>query len=209
MKEIDVENWNRKEHYEFFSKMQSPYFGITTEVDCTKTYQLAKEKGESFFAHYYHKSMVAANNVENFRYRIYEGKVVVFDEIHAGTTIAREDGTFGFSYVEFSHDFDVFNQRLKAEILAVQNSTGLRLNNDDIMINLIRHSTLPWNHFSSVINPTNFSSGDTVPKIVFGGISDRDGKKMLPVAIEAHHGLMDGFHLSLYLKEFQKLLNLE
>ncbi|RZJ50126.1 MAG: chloramphenicol acetyltransferase, partial [Chryseobacterium sp.] len=35
MKIIDLENWNRKEHFEFFSKMKSPYFGFTTEVECT------------------------------------------------------------------------------------------------------------------------------------------------------------------------------
>ena len=70
MKIIDVENWNRKEHFNFFSKMASPYFGIVTEVNCTKAYDIAKENGYSFFAYYLHKSMIAVNVVEELKYRI-------------------------------------------------------------------------------------------------------------------------------------------
>ncbi len=32
---------------------------------------------------------------------------------------------------------------------------------------------------------------------------------MLPLSVEAHHGLMDGYHLALYLQEFQNQLNLK
>ena len=45
MEIINIESWNRKEHFEFFSRMASPYFGITTEVDCTIAYDNAKENG--------------------------------------------------------------------------------------------------------------------------------------------------------------------
>ena len=36
-----------------------------------------------------------------------------------------------------------------------------------------------------------------------------EGKKYLPVSIEAHHGLVDGFHLAKYLSEFQRQLDKE
>jgi chloramphenicol O-acetyltransferase type A len=32
---------------------------------------------------------------------------------------------------------------------------------------------------------------------------------MLPVSVEGHHGLMDGFHLAQYLEVFQNQLNLK
>ncbi|MDC6388058.1 hypothetical protein PP182_05170 [Maribacter sp. PR1] len=31
---------------------------------------------------------------------------------------------------------------------------------------------------------------------------------MLPVSIEAHHGLVDGIHIAKYLSEFQNQLNI-
>lgn len=209
MKEIDIEKWNRKEHFEFFSRMASPYFGITTEVDCTIAYDNAKENGNSFFAHYLHKSMIAVNSVEELRLRIVDNKVALFEKINAGATVGRADGTFGFIFVNFSDDFETFNKELQNEIQTVLNSTGLRLNDDDIKKDLIRHSTIPWTSFTGLLHPTNFDRTESVPKITFGKFSIREGKKYLPVSIEAHHGLVDGFHLAKYLSEFQRQLDKE
>lgn len=209
MKTIDIENWKRKEHFNFFSKMASPFFGVVAEVDCTVCYNNSKKRGESFFASYLHKSMIAVNSVEELRYRIIGEAVVEFDVIHAGSTIAREDGTFGFAYIPYNDNFTSFNVALQEEIEAVKNSKGLRLSNDDLNVDLIRHSTFPWHSFSGLLHPTNFDSTDSIPKITFGKFSIRDGRMKLPVSIEAHHGLADGLHLSLYLEEFQRQLDIE
>lgn len=209
MKIIDVENWKRKEHYKFFSGMKSVYFGIVTEVDCTETYRLAKDNQESFFAHYLHKSMKAINSVEEFGYRIVNDEVIAFDVVHVGSTIARNDGTFGFSYFEYSDDFQIFNQNLQKEIDEVQNSTGLRIKNEALPPNHIRHSTMPWTHFTGLLHPTDFDPKESIPKIVFGKFSEKNGRKMLPVSVEAHHGLMDGLHLAQYLEAFQNQLDLK
>lgn len=209
MKIIDIETWNRKEHFEFFSKMASPYFGITTEVDCTKAYINAKENEHSFFAHYLHKSMIAVNSVEELRLRIIDRQVALFERINAGATVGRADGTFGFIFVNFSDNFEPFTDELQKEIQTVLNSTGLRLNDDDIKKDLIRHSTIPWTSFTGLLHPTNFDNTESVPKITFGKFNVRDGKKYLPVSIEAHHGLVDGFHLAKYLSEFQRQLDKE
>ena len=113
MEIINIESWNRKEHFEFFSRMASPYFGITTEVDCTIAYDNAKENGNSFFAHYLHKSMIAVNSVEELRLRIVDNKVALFEKINAGATVGRADGTFGFIFVNFSDDSETFNKELQ------------------------------------------------------------------------------------------------
>jgi chloramphenicol O-acetyltransferase type A len=207
MKIIDIETWNRKEHFNFFSKMASPFFGIVTEVDCTQAYSIAKDNNLSFFAHYLHRSMIAINSVEELKYRIVNEKVVSFDTINAGATIGRDDGTFGFIFVNFTENFAAFDAELKKEIEAVKSSTGLRLNDDDIKKDLIRHSTIPWNSFTGLLHPTNLDQKESVPKITFGKFNIRNDRKYLPISIEAHHGLVDGFHLAKYLEEFQKQLD--
>lgn len=207
MKIVDVENWKRKEHFDFFSKMKNPFFGITTEVDCTHLYERSKEEGVSFFSCYLHSSMTAVNAVEELRYRIVEDKVVCFPVIDAGATVGREDGTFGFIYVPYHVDFQIFNAALQKEIQAVHRSTGLRLQDEDKKKNLIRHSTIPWTSFSALLHPTNLDPKESIPKITFGKYSTRGGKKFLPVSIEAHHGLLDGIHLAKYLHAFQEQLD--
>ncbi len=206
MKVIDIKSWNRKEHFEFFSAMASPYFGFTTEVECTMAYKKSREKGHSFFAAYLHASMIAVNAIEEMKLRILDDNVVLYDIINAGTTIGRADGTFGFAYVRFSEDFNTFNTELQKEIAGVQNSTGIRMNNGELGKDLIRHSAIPWNSFSAILHPTPLDRTESVPKITFGKFTVRNGNYYLPVSVEAHHGLADGFHLAKYLEEFQKQL---
>ena len=67
---IDIATWNRKEHFEHFSAFDDPFFGVTVHVDCTRSYQEAKDKGVSFSLLLLHRIITAASKVEEFRYRI-------------------------------------------------------------------------------------------------------------------------------------------
>lgn len=207
MKTVDINNWNRKEHFIFFSQFDEPFFGIVSEIDCTIAYKKAKEEGHSFFAHYLHKSLLAANRVDEFKYRIDGDKVIVYDEIHASPTIGREDGTFAFSFIEFSNDFLVFEKLLKREIELVQNSTGLGLNERTSRLDAIHYSSIPWNIFTGLTHARNFKFVDSTPKVTFGKIFLREEKKIMPVSINVHHGLVDGLHVGKYLSLFQKLMD--
>lgn len=209
MQIIDLENWNRKEHFEFFSSLKSPYFGFTTEVDCTKAYENAKKNGYSFFSFYMYKSMMAINKVNELKLRIVDDKVAQYDIVHVGSTIGRADGTFAFSYFEHSEDFSVFNERLQNQIGIIQKSKGLGISNDVLPPNHIRHTTIPWSSFSAILHPSDLDPKESIPKIAFGKFTLKNGKKMMPVSIEAHHGLADGLHLARYFEEFQKQLDAE
>ncbi|TCJ13336.1 chloramphenicol acetyltransferase [Flaviaesturariibacter flavus] len=207
MKQIDLESWNRKEHFDFFSSLKSPFFGITAEVDCTNAYAWCRAEGHSFFATYLHRSMVAVNDVPAFRLRLFDGAVYETDTIHAGTTIGREDGTFAFSMITYSPRFSEFLESMQQEIAEVKNSTGLRRHVENGRKDFIRHSTVPWLSFTAILHPTNLDQQESIPKITFGKFREQDGRKWMPVSVEAHHGLMDGLHIGQYFKRFQELLN--
>ena len=102
---LDIENWPRKEHFHFFRQFEEPFFGATVEIDCTKAYATAKSLNTSFFIYYLHKTLVAVNGTESFRYRITDDQIYVCDQINASATIGREDGSFGFSLIEYDIDF--------------------------------------------------------------------------------------------------------
>lgn len=207
MHKIEFENWNRKEHYHFFSKMKSPFWGITANVKITKGYKTAKENNYPLFAFYLHKSIIAVNSVKELKYRIIDDAVYELDKINAGTTISRADNTFAFAYVEYDENFNVFNDRLKHEIEEVKNSSGLRLNNDNVKIDLIRYTTIPWLSFTALLHPTNLNNKESVPRISFGKIFEKDGERFLPTSVEAHHELVDGYHVAEHFRIFEELLN--
>ncbi|SHL74801.1 chloramphenicol acetyltransferase [Flavobacterium chilense] len=204
---LDLENWNRKEHFLHFSQMEEPFFGATVEIDCTKAYQTAKELNVSFFIFYLHKTLVAVNSIENFKYRISENSIYINNRVDVSATIGREDGTFGFSLIEYSPDFDVFVQNAQAEIKRVQSTTGLftRSFDDD---NVIHFSAIPWLNFTSLSHARSYSYPDSCPKISFGKMmTSETGKRTIAMSVHVHHGLMDGLHVGQFVDCFQDLLN--
>ncbi len=203
--ELDISSWNRKEHFEFFSKFEEPFFGITVNVDCTLAYTKSKEEGMSFFLYYLHLASRAVNAIENFKYRISGQKVFVYDKINASATISREDNTFGFSNIIHDDDLQVFLQNAENEIKRVRSGNGLML--DEIRLNEVHYSAIPWINFTSLSHSRSFTGQDSCPKISFGKCIAENGKKMMPVSVHVHHGLMDGYHIGLFVEKFQALLN--
>ncbi|WP_207536178.1 chloramphenicol acetyltransferase [Desertivirga arenae] len=202
---IDLGTWNRKEHFSFFSKFEEPFFGITVEVDCTRAYVNTKKMGKSFFLYYLYRALKAANQIENFRYRILDDKVFLFDEVHASPTIPRPDNTFGFGYIDYQTEEELFYKNALEEVQRVQGSTTLYPTVSGRSV--ILFSALPWLSFTSISHASNFSAKDSSPRISFGKVNEKNGVKTMPVAIHVHHGLSDGYHIGLFVEKFQALLN--
>jgi chloramphenicol O-acetyltransferase type A len=202
---IDIANWIRKDHYAFFSKFEEPFFGMTFTVDCTNAYQHAKKNNLSFFLYYLYQALKTANSIENFRYRIIDKQVYLFNTINASPTVHRPDGTFGFSYIDYYEDEEQFYARAKLEIERVKHSTGLvpAVSGE----NVIHFSAVPWVNFTSVSHARSFSFPDSCPKISFGKMTEENGKRSMPVSIHVHHALVDGYHVGLFVNKFQELMN--
>jgi chloramphenicol O-acetyltransferase type A len=206
-KKLDILNWNRREHFEFFSQFDEPFFGIVAEIDCTNAFRYCKEHHIPFFLFYHFKSIIAVNKTEEFRYRILDNSIIVYDTIHVTTTISRDDNTFAFSFIPFTQSFNEFTESARAEIEHIRNSEGLRMNENTARLDVIHYSTVPWISFTGVTHPRRFKSSDSVPKITFGKFSQKSEKKIMPVSVNVHHGLMDGYHVGQYLELFEHLIN--
>lgn len=204
---LDLNTWPRKEHFEFFSKFEEPFFGIVAHIDCTKAYETSKKNGVSFFLYYLHKTLSAVNAVENFRYRIENNEIFIYERIDASATLTRDDNTFGFSLMPFSTDFETFEKTSKEEIERVRNTTGLFTRSFEAD-NLIHFSAVPWVDFTSLSHARSFTFPDSCPKISIGKMMiAEDGKRTMAVSVHVHHGLMDGFHVGEFFAKFQEFMD--
>lgn len=196
---INLDEWNRKEHFLFFGSMDDPFFGLTTQIDITPVYQEAKADHGSFFLYSLHQIIKAVNEVEEFRYRIEDGQVVCFDVIHAGTTIGREDGTFGFGLFEYAPKREQFIQGAQEVIRRVQAAKGLCRDTEANRQDLIRFSPIPWIAFTDMKHASSFRTNDSATRISTGKLVETNGRMMLPISVTAHHGLVDGRHVGVLL----------
>src|SRR6478735_723941 len=122
---IDLDTWYRKEHFNFFNSFEEPLFGATVNVDVTIAYQMARQRGTSFFLYYLHCILEAANKIEAFKYRVEDGEIFLYDTINCSTTVARPDTSFGFSYINYTPDFEAFSTDAQQELDRVKGTTGL------------------------------------------------------------------------------------
>lgn len=205
MREIDLNTWNRKQHYDHFCSLTDPSFAVTIPFDVTQAYKKAKDSNISFFAKYLHDCMLAINTTENLKYRIENNKVIAYDVIHASPTIMKADNTYGFSMVDFDTDLNIFIKNLEAEKHRVQNSTNLYPPREGIL-NCIYCSAMPWLNFTGHKEPFS-GTVDSVPKLAFGKASRVNNILMMNVSLNVNHALVDGYHVSLFAKKFQDYLN--
>ena len=203
---IDVTSWNRREHFHFFSAFEEPFFGLVAPVDCTRALAEARRLGVPFFLYYLHAAMRAVNQTEAFRYRIEDGQVYCYDRIHASATIGRPDHTFGFSVIEYHDELADFVAGATAEIAAVQASQGLRLSEQTGRTDLIHFSALPWVRFTGLSHARSFTHPDSCPKISVGQTYAEGATTLMPVSVNVHHGLADGYHVGQFLAAFQERL---
>src|SRR5260370_1957849 len=84
---LDIENWTRRDLFEFFRGYERPHFNVCTRLDITSLLDLLRERpGVSVSVAYLYFALRLANEIEPFRYRLQEGRVIVHDVIHGGTT---------------------------------------------------------------------------------------------------------------------------
>lgn len=202
---FDIENWNRKQHFHHFKNLADPYFGVVVDVDVTNAFQWSKKNKTSFFVVYLYACMKAINAIENFKYRIENDKVAIYNIIHASATIARPDSTFGFSYIEFSEDFEVFNQNFNLEKERICSSSDLFP--PIYSEGCIHCSALPWMNFSAHKEPISGVKDESIPKLSFGKIKENKYSFLMPVAINVNHALVDGYHVGEFFEKYQHELN--
>lgn len=204
---LDTGNWNRKEHFAFFNSFDEPFFGLVAEIDCTEAYLECKKKAIPFSLYYHYQAISAVNAIAEFRYRIKNEEIIIFDRIHVTTTISRDDNSFSFFYMPFTQSLNEYIDLAKIEIDRIKSSSGLGANANTGRLDVIHFSTVPWISFTGVTHPQNFKYRDSIPKITFGKYFQRNDRLIMPVSVNAHHGLMDAYHVNRFLQLFEQLLN--
>lgn len=205
-KEINLETWKRKSHFNFFSAMEEPFYGVTVAIDVTLAYEKAKEQNVSFFIYYLHATLKAMNELPAFKLRIDNGRVYKHERIDASSTIMKDNETFGFSHVIYQDDLQIFNTLVQQEIVRVKQTDTL-LSKEDYGQNIIHFSAVPWINFTSLTHARGFSYPDSCPKVSIGKMIENNGKKEFNVALFAHHGLVDGLDMGRFFETFQNILN--
>ncbi len=201
---LDIETWARRDLFEFFRGYDQPHFNICARLDVTSLLNLLRDRpGVSVSLAYIYFALRVANEIEPFRYRLKEGKVIVHDVINGGTTVLLPNESFSYAYFDYHENFEKFFLAAAQSIKRVQTDGLLKPTMRD---DLIYFTVLPWVSFTSFAHARTPGRGESVPRIAFGKFTSENERTMLPISVEVHHALMDGLHVGRYLTRLEEAL---
>ncbi len=155
---------------------------------------------------YHYFALKAANEIEPFRYRLRDGKVLVHEVINGGTTLILPNETFTLVYFDHAESFTKFMEGATKAVAEIRSGDGgfCPKHEDDARIHC---TTLPWIAFTSFSHARRWwHKEDSVPKISFGKFVHENGRTLMPFSVEVHHALMDGLHVGRYIERIEEML---
>ena len=202
---IPIEKWERKSTFEFFKTFDSPFYNITAPVNVTKLKAYCKKHNYSFFLVSLFISQKVIDQIDNFKYRLFEKDIRNYEYTQAGSTILLDNNTFSFCYFDIENDIHAFVKKGEIAIQRLKSDPDFEPRQGDL--NMIFYSVIPWISFTSFQHARKNQEDDSIPRVVFGKYYTTNDEIMMPISIEVHHALVDGFHVGQYFELFEKEIN--
>jgi chloramphenicol O-acetyltransferase type A len=201
----------RRDRFELFNRMDSPAVNLAFPLDLADIRPWCKAQGLAPFHVMLCAVLRAVLKIENFRYRIVDGEVILIDRLVPSYTVMNVNHDLNFAQFDWSDDLREFVARsLHARDEAVR-MVGLnekyrtmspREAKEQVFITCI-----PWLAFTSIQHPAASLSAPDIPSLAWGKIRDTGaGRIELPFSVQVHHGFVDGYHIHLLAEQIQREL---
>ena len=201
---IDWETWARKEYFEHYFTGVPCTYSTTFRLDVTRL----RRRGDRFYPAMLYMISTVVNRHQEFRMACNaEGEVGFYDQVHPCYTIFHRDTeTFSNLWTEYTSDYAAFCLAYEQDMAAYGDRQGM-MAKPNPPENTFPVSMIPWASFEGF--HLNLKEGyDYLPPIfTMGRFYEQDGKILLPLAVQVHHAVCDGFHLCRFVNELQQLLD--
>ncbi len=203
---IDLGTWSRGKLFRFYIDKMRMVMSMTVDVDVTSLKDYAKKKGVAFYPLMLWIVSNVINSHEEFKYGWdADGNLIRWDFVSPSyTDFHPEDESFTKMVTEYADDLLVFCDRVKADRERYKNDRAVLENQPP---NFFDVSCLPWvkyKHFDIHV----FDEGRFLaPVVTWGSYARENGRLMMPLTMNIHHAVADGFHLSRFFREVQDRIN--
>lgn len=200
---INKEDWNRKEYFEhYFSEIPCTY-SMTVKLDITKIKNLNQKLYPSML--YFITKVVNKHSEFRTAFDI-NGQLGIFDEMIPCYTIFHKD-TENFSniWTDYDDDYNTFSKSYEKDMKMFSSVKGM-IGKPDIPDNNFPVSMIPWRTFEGFNLNLQKGYNYLLPIFTIGKYYKENDRYMVPLAIQVHHAVCDGFHVSRFINELQELI---
>lgn len=205
---IDLENWNRKETYTYYLKSVPCTYSMTLNLDITEFLHSMKVKNIKVFPALLYAISHTVNKYKEFRMDLDEHNNIGYYEISNPCFTVFHDETESFTNVwtEYSSDYLEFIRNYTNDMNHYQADS---INSKPLVdTNTFNVSCIPWTNFTGFNLNLQKGYDYLAPIFTIGKYFSHGEKTLVPLAVQVHHAVCDGFHLSRFLNELQDFITL-
>lgn len=198
---IDIENWERREFYEHFINEVVCTCSVVVNLDITRL------KGQRLYPAMIWLLTKTVNDMEQFRTCLKKEGLGVYDSMHPMYTVFNnENKNFSGIWSYFSEDYNEFLRSFE-EDSALYSESVRYAPKEGTPENSFNISMVPWLEFTG-FNINVYDEGKfLLPVFTMGKFTECDGRRLLPLAIQVHHAVCDGYHIGMFVDKLQKYID--
>lgn len=198
---IDPETWDRREYYLHYTREVPCTWSMTVELDITPL------EGQRLYPAMLWLLTDTVNRLPQFRTAHTPRGLGIYGEMNPSYTILNpEKKTFSSIWTEFSPDYREFLARYTADVEEYQTSAAFAPKPGQPE-NCFDVSMLPWAAFTAFNLNLYDSRNYLLPIFTIGKKFRREGKTLLPLALQVHHAVCDGYHAGQFLETLQRSID--
>ncbi len=200
---IDEHNWKRAMHCMVFRNSIEPAFCVTVELDITDFLLKIRKEQLSFTLALVYAVSMCANQIEEFRYRFVDEKVVLFDKIDTAFTYLNPETEL----------FKVVNVPLAGSLVEYVAAASKAAKEQKeyftgpLGTDVFQFSAMPWVTYTHISHTNSGKKDNATPLFDWGKYFEREGRVYLPFSIQAHHSFVDGIHIGKLVDLIQEYLD--
>lgn len=203
-RQIDREHWARKEYFDhYFSQVPCTYSAVF-RLNLTNL----KKQGQKLYPTMLYHIAAQVNSQEEFRTALdSEGRLGGYDQIYPCYTIFHKgNSTFSNLWTEYTTNYEAFCEAYRKDMAQYGPNLGLEAK-PNLPPNTFPVSMLPWASFKGFNLNLQKGYDYLLPIFTMGKYFEEGDKTLLPLAIQVHHAVCDGFHLCRFVCGLQERLD--
>lgn len=203
-KPIDTNSWKRKPYFDhYFNQIRCTY-SITVNIDITNVLSFKDRNKVKLYPLLIYVISKAVNKYEEFRTAINDrGEIGVWETLSPCYTVFHKDSeSFSNIWTEWNDDLNLFLSNFEQDSKRFGQIDRIDAK-PNTPANVFPISSLPWTTFTG-FNLNIFADGTYLLPIFTYGKYFKDGNRyLIPLSIQVHHAVCDGFHVSRLINEIQ------
>ncbi|MGN0819102.1 MAG: CatA-like O-acetyltransferase [Christensenellaceae bacterium] len=204
---IDFNAWERAKIFNRFYNEERSVMNLNVDVDVTNLLAYCKANDLKFYPAMIWVVSKVVNSHEEFRYGFDDkGNLILWDSLSPFyTDFNKDEQIFVKLFSQYVENIDEFCRQF---LLTKEKYSGIKgFELENLPDNTFEISCLPWIRYNS-FNIHFFDEGKRLsPVVTWGKFETTNGRAVMPLTLIVNHAVADGFHLSRFFIEVQRIID--